>query len=71
MLVEVKAKPVVRDNRTEVNGGVNVLTLNMSDEKLRELQKRLARVRSWGGEFAKMEFSPEIQAIVPDGYDNS
>lgn len=33
-------------------------------EHINELRQRLARVRSWGGAYADIDFSPDMQAIT-------
>jgi len=44
------------------------ITNNKSQENARkqaeELEKRLLRVRSWGGAFTEIEFSPDIQMLL-------
>ncbi len=36
-------------------------------EGLEGMQARLDRVRSWGGEFSKIDFSPELKAMAAGG----
>ncbi len=77
MLTGVKAKPEVMDgNMLQVSGQVgdaliggisdnaDLLAFGIDRDRLRLLQRRLRKVRSWGGDFANIEFSPEIQAII-------
>ena len=42
----------------------NKLNEGLMERKLEDLSQRLARVRSWGGAYQEVDFSPEIKAFI-------
>lgn len=71
MLDESMQRWSEKDNCHEIGDSDSKNLTELTPEKLAKLQQRLKKVQGWGGIYVKIDFSPNINAIIKDNIENT